>query len=542
MGATGSKSLRLEKALGASFPDSEHYFGLANLDNTCYCNSVLQALYFCSPMRRHCLEYGASRASDGHIDDDLLSCLCDLYRSINSQKRRCGVYTPRRFVAKLRMENEIFNNQMHQDAHEFLNYLLNEMADILEKRQKQEAEAEEKRDPVELEESCGEKDGEVEKAKGKEKSKGRGRRPPRRNYSDAEEEGSSGSPNAGAKGAEKPADSKSRAKARDETAGLRQAGSRGGVQALRGSAAVGDGGAPAPCTGSGAGGALGGDTAEREAAAQAEAPAPRPQQRGKTTGKTWIHSLFEGGLTNETRCLSCESLTSRDESFLDLSLEIGQNSSVEECMRRFSALEAMRGDNKFYCDTCCSLQEAKKCLRLRSLPNVLALHLKRFKYVEAVGRFKKLSYRVDFPLTLTLASSTAKEGEGPPRTYHLFAIIVHMGSGPHHGHYVALVRSHEHWLCFDDETVELVDEQRLQEYFGSATDTNANTETGYILFYQAEVWDTAQGSESAAMGRGMGASDSPAGGGGDEDGVVGAEGESAAAAVATAAFVTADLD
>ena len=37
---------------------------------------------------------------------------------------------------KLRQENEVFNNQMHQDAHELLNYLLNEMADILEKRNK----------------------------------------------------------------------------------------------------------------------------------------------------------------------------------------------------------------------------------------------------------------------------------------------------------------------------------------------------------------------------------------------------------------------
>ena len=39
-------------------------------------------------------------------------------------------------LTKLREENEIFNNHMHQDAHEFLNYLLNEAAEILEKRSK----------------------------------------------------------------------------------------------------------------------------------------------------------------------------------------------------------------------------------------------------------------------------------------------------------------------------------------------------------------------------------------------------------------------
>ena len=38
MGATGSK---LEKALREQFPEGEHYFGLKNFGNTCYCNSTL---------------------------------------------------------------------------------------------------------------------------------------------------------------------------------------------------------------------------------------------------------------------------------------------------------------------------------------------------------------------------------------------------------------------------------------------------------------------------------------------------------------------
>jgi len=204
--------------------------------------------------------------------------------------------------------------------------------------------------------------------------------------------------------------------------------------------------------------------------------------------KTWIHSMFEGILTNETRCLACDTVTSRHESFLDLSLEIEQNSSVADCMQNFSAIESMRADNKFFCDTCCSLQEAHKRMRIKRLPNVLALHLKRFKYMEQLQRFKKLSYRIAFPMELTVPDVIV-DAKDAGRKYRLFAVIVHAGSGPNHGHYVALVRTHQHWLCFDDDAVDVVDEAQIQAYFGLSQDTAASTDTGYILFYQTEPWD-----------------------------------------------------
>lgn len=88
------------------------------------------------------------------------------------------------------------------------------------------------------------------------------------------------------------------------------------------------------------------------------------------------------------------------------------------------------------------------------LPNILSLHLKRFKYQEALQKYVKLSYRVSFPLELRLFN-TVDDMEDPDRIYDLNAFVVHIGSGPHHGHYVAVVKHQDRWLLFDDETVEV---------------------------------------------------------------------------------------
>ena len=54
---------------------------------------------------------------------------------------------------------------------------------------------------------------------------------------------------------------------------------------------------------------------------------------GQSTGCTWIHELFQGTLTNETKCLSCETVRSKDEDFLDLSVDVEQNTSLTHCLK-----------------------------------------------------------------------------------------------------------------------------------------------------------------------------------------------------------------
>ncbi|CAA2969514.1 ubiquitin carboxyl-terminal hydrolase 3-like [Olea europaea var. sylvestris] len=361
MGVAGSK---LEKALGDHFPEGERYFGLENFGNTCYCNSVLQALYFCVPFREELLEYYSSNKNPSEGDENLLTCLAELFSQISSQKKKTGVIAPKRFVQRVRKQNELFRGYMHQDAHEFLNFLLNELADILEKES-------------------------------------------------------------------------------HKVTSLPQASSAEHV-------------------------------ANGVNYAQVNGFKKEPLV-------TLVHKYFQGILTNETRCLRCETVTARDETFLDLSLDIEQNSSITSCLKNFSSTETLNAEDKFFCDKCCSLQEAQKRMKIKKPPHILVIHLKRFKYMEQLGRYKKLSYRVVFPLELKLSNTM----EDTDSEYSLFAVVVHVGSGPNHGHYVSLVKSHNHWLFFDDENVEMIDESAVQTFFGSAQEYSSNTDHGYILFYES---------------------------------------------------------
>ncbi|MBW0521452.1 hypothetical protein O181_061167 [Austropuccinia psidii MF-1] len=202
---------------------------------------------------------------------------------------------------------------------------------------------------------------------------------------------------------------------------------------------------------------------------------------------TWVHKLFEGILTNETKCLTCETITQRDESFLDLSIDIDQNTSLTACLRQFSASEMLCQKNKFSCDRCCSLQEAEKRMKIKKLPNVLALHLKRFKYQEKLQRYTKLSYRVVFPFELRLFNTT-HDIPDPDRLYELWAIVVHIGAGPHHGHYVTILKSSGQWLLFDDDVVTRIEEHDIQKYYGDTPGFGS----GYVLFYQATDLNLAQ--------------------------------------------------
>ncbi|RKF63362.1 putative ubiquitin carboxyl-terminal hydrolase creB [Erysiphe neolycopersici] len=197
-------------------------------------------------------------------------------------------------------------------------------------------------------------------------------------------------------------------------------------------------------------------------------------------GASWVHEIFEGVLTSETKCLTCETVSQRDETFLDLSIDLDEHSSVTSCLRKFSAEEMLCERNKFHCDNCGGLQEAERRMKIKRLPKILALHLKRFKYTEDMTQLQKLFHRVVYPYHLRMFNTT-DDAEDPDRLYELYAVVVHIGGNAYHGHYVSVIKTQDRgWLLFDDEMVEPVDKHYAQNFFGD----KPGMACAYVLFYQ----------------------------------------------------------
>ena len=314
------------------------------------------------------------------MPESLFTSLKDIFEAISASHSRVGVVIPTRFLELLRRDNEMFRTPMHQDAHEFLNIVLNEVvANVEVKERKLEAERE-----------------------------------------------------------------------HDNS--------------------------------------LGASTGDMASTTTRTAEGSRtPASSG------WVHELFEGTLTSETKCLTCENISKRDEVFLDLSVDLEQHSSVTSCLRKFSEEEMLCERNKFHCDRCGGLQEAEKRMKIKRPPKILALHLKRFKYTEDLQRLQKLFHRVVYPYHLRLFNTT-DDAEDPDRLYELYAVVVHIGGGPYHGHYVSIIKTQDRgWLLFDDEMVEPVDKNFVKNFFGD----RPGLACAYVLFYQETTIEAVRREQAA---------------------------------------------
>ncbi|XP_015222450.2 ubiquitin carboxyl-terminal hydrolase 20 isoform X1 [Lepisosteus oculatus] len=239
-----------------------------------------------------------------------------------------------------------------------------------------------------------------------------------------------------------------------------------------------------------------------------------------------ISDIFDGSILSLVQCLTCDRVSTTVETFQDLSLPIpgkedlaklhssihqnlpvkagtcsdtyssqgwisfimdyirrfvvscipnwfwGPVVTLEDCLAAFFAADELKGDNMYSCERCKKLRNGVKYCKVLRLPEILCIHLKRFRH-EVMYSFK-INSHVSFPLEgLDLRPFLAKESPSQITTYDLLSVICHHGTAGS-GHYIAYCQNviNGQWYEFDDQYVTEVHETVVQ-----------NAEA-YVLFYR----------------------------------------------------------
>lgn len=212
-----------------------------------------------------------------------------------------------------------------------------------------------------------------------------------------------------------------------------------------------------------------------------------------------MHKIFGGRLRSRVTCQSCGHNSDTFDRILDLSLDIFRTDTVREALKKFVAVDHLKGADKYKCEKCvsnsliyfllCDLTAFRRCNKpvnaekrftIHEAPIVLTVHLKRFS---PLGR--KIPHQVEYDEKLSLAPYMSEGSFGP--TYSLYGVICHAGSGPNSGHYYAFVKSKDgRWHEMNDESVH-------------AVPPPINKKSAYVLFYMR---DKGQGLEAAMQSKG----------------------------------------
>ena len=78
------------------------------------------------------------------------------------------------------------------------------------------------------------------------------------------------------------------------------------------------------------------------------------------TFKTWVQLLFEGQLVSITKCQTCERESQREETFMNLSVDIEENVSLNYCLKKFSKKGLLNLGDKYFCEACNTKQVATR--------------------------------------------------------------------------------------------------------------------------------------------------------------------------------------
>lgn len=164
----------------------------------------------------------------------------------------------------------------------------------------------------------------------------------------------------------------------------------------------------------------------------------------------------------------------------------GPTVALEDCLSAFFSADELKGDNMYSCEKCKKLRNGIKYSKVTQLPDILCIHLKRFRHELMYS--SKISNQVTFPLEgLDMSPYVISDPDKPDdkdkiTTYDLVSVICHHGT-PASGHYTAycLNSFSDTWYEFDDQYVTAVDPHQVAAC------------EAYVLFYRKNTDEVCQG-------------------------------------------------
>lgn len=183
-----------------------------------------------------------------------------------------------------------------------------------------------------------------------------------------------------------------------------------------------------------------------------------PESLRKKIAYNFISEDFEGVTLRRTRCLECESVTERKETFYDIPVPIlfkQEDSDVtpspSEIYRKACVTsEKLCDSNKYLCEKCKRYNEASREVSFERLPNIMVLQLKRF--TTTVAGVQKVNSHLPTPLEMACFCDTCCHlPDGVPQhRYQLCCVIMHLGGTMASGHYIAYVKATDHFADYMD--------------------------------------------------------------------------------------------
>ncbi|XP_011875197.1 PREDICTED: ubiquitin carboxyl-terminal hydrolase 48-like isoform X4 [Vollenhovia emeryi] len=198
-------------------------------------------------------------------------------------------------------------------------------------------------------------------------------------------------------------------------------------------------------------------------------------------------------LTMATCCSTCSTEYPTSTTFYELDLQLA--ATLREAIDNYLSEEQLTGANQYHCVTCNDKKDAKRFIRLESLPETLNIQLMRFVFHRDSGQKKKLNSYIQFPEDLDMSEYVRCQ----PQThlYSLVAVLSHKGPSAHSGHYIAnICNSSGEWYQFSDDKVEKMQNKRIEDGVndksmkrGRVPKGFLSSNTAYMLVYKKLTTD-----------------------------------------------------